>query len=222
MKSKAYFIVRTALFTLSVIALLLFLIYLVSFIVFSLRISGVWFLPTFGFFGIRTLLGSLPWLLILLVAALIVLLELFAGRISLVYKKPVVYSLFAIIAIVVTVGLVVGFSPLHAKLFHSGLPFIGPLYQGYGTADFHNVHNGRISAITANGFTMETPNGNMLTVITNDAMKQGLKEGDYVLVVGAKTDSTIKATILKKIDQDSNFFLPRRRVTRRPLPTLSI
>src|SRR5205823_1531144 len=82
MKPRAYFIARTVFFALGVIILLLFLIYLASFIVFSLRVSGLVFLPGFGFSGVRILFGSLPWLLIFLAAALIVLLEFFGQQIS--------------------------------------------------------------------------------------------------------------------------------------------
>ncbi len=215
MKSKTYFMVRTVLFTLGITVLLLFLIYVASFIVFSLRISGIWFLPIFGFHGVRILFGSLPWLLILLAAILIIALEVFAERISFVYKRPTVYSLLAIIAIVLIIGLAIGFSPFHTRLFgnarEGGLPFIGQFYRGFGAPRFHNFHNGSVSEITTDGFPITTPNGETLRVIADDAMKAGLKGGDFVIVIGERTENTIRATVLREIDEDTNFFPAHRR-----------
>ncbi len=222
MKSRSYFVMRAILFALGVCVLFLFVIYLISFIVFSLRVSGLVFLPGFGFFGLRILLGSLPWLLIILAGVLVIVLEVFAKHVSFVYKRPVVYSLLGIIGIVLITGFIIGFSPFHTSLFHNAregrLPLIGQLYRGYGAPRFHNFHNGSIIEITSDGFTMETPNGETLSVVTSDVMKKDLSEDDKVLVIGERKGDTIQANVLRKIDEDSNFFSSRKGMMRRPMP----
>ena len=66
MRPKAHFVLKTALVALGFILIILFVLYLISFIVFTLRMSGIWFAPGFGLYGIKIFLFSLPWLLILI------------------------------------------------------------------------------------------------------------------------------------------------------------
>jgi hypothetical protein len=217
MHSKAFFLARTSLLFLSIFIVFLFVVYLASFIIFSLRISGMWFLPSFGLTGFRVLFGSLPWLLILLAAAMVVLLEFFAEHISFIYKTPAVYSLLGIIGLVLFIAVIIGISPLHTRLFRGaregGLSVIGSFYRGYGAPDSYDVHNGSIAQITQDGFVIETPNGEVLTVLASQPMKQNLEVGDLVIIIGSRSKSTIHALVLRKIDEDRNFFPAPGRMT---------
>jgi hypothetical protein len=214
MKPKAYFIARMVLFVLGITVLSLFLIYIVSFIIFSSRISGGWFLPQFGFSGIGILLRSLPWLLISLSIILIIFLEIFAEHFSFIYKKATVYSLFGIIGIVLLAGFMVGLSPFHTSLFQSArngeLPLIGSFYERQGAPRFNNFHNVSVSSVGDKEFTVINPRGEILRVITEDQIDQELKEGDSILLIGQRDGDIIKFKQMRKVNEDANFF-PKHR-----------
>jgi len=221
MKPRSYFMIRTLLFALGISVLFLFVIYIVSFIVFSLRISGIAFLPLFGFRGIRILFGSLPWLLLLLAVVLIIGLEVFAEHISFIYKRPIVYSLVVIIAIVLIAGFLLGISSFHSNLFYGAqeghLPFIGSFYRGFGAPQFENIHHGIVSSLTNSGFVIETPNGEMFTVLSSSNGIKNVKDGDSVLVIGERKGNVIQASDVKKITEDLNFFPSHRRMMKERL-----
>ncbi len=222
MKPRVFFVAKTVIFILSTVVVLLFLIYLSSFIVFSLRVSGALFLPIFSFLGIRVLLVSLPWLLIFLTIFLIILLEIFAERISFIYKKPVIYSLLAIIVMILVAGFVIGFSSLHVQLLSNAkegrLQFMSPLYSDYGMPKFGKIHNGYVVELINDGLVIETPNYEILKVLAGDKMKENLKEDDLVLVVGERKNNIVKAVILKKINENDDFFpLRKKRSKNSPL-----
>ena len=68
MRPKWQFITKAALMVLGVVLAALATLYLVSFIVFILRQTGVLFVPAFGPGAFGVFFMSLPWLLILLAA----------------------------------------------------------------------------------------------------------------------------------------------------------
>ena len=53
MRSRAYFVLRTVLYILGAVLVLLLAIFLESFILFSVQRTGAWFMPGFGFSGWR-------------------------------------------------------------------------------------------------------------------------------------------------------------------------
>ena len=197
-----------------IVILALFVIYLISFIIFSLHTSGVWFLPNFGFHSIGILFSSLPWLLIVLSIVLILALEIFAERLAFVYHRPVVYSLIFIIVAVVLASILVGMTSFHSSLFENSrdynLPIIGQFYRGYGSPRIHNVHNGVVIKLADNGFTIETPNGEIFNVILDSKnlsiLQATIKVGDTVVVIGEKNGNTIQATDVRKIQEGTNLF----------------
>lgn len=201
MKPKARFVAQTLLLGLGLSVLLLFSVYIVSFITFSLRISGMVFLPGLGFMGLRILFGALPWILILLSVLLIILLEFFSGKIAFVYKRPAIYSLAVIIAIVLLAGIVIGFSQFHVKIFHAT-----PFYQELGAPKFKGFHTGIVLEKTEDGFIMKTPREEELNVFVKIKTRKQVEIGDMVLVVGKRQGDTIQAQDFRKIKQDRNFF----------------
>lgn len=225
MKSKAYFFLRVGLLMLSALVLSFFVICLISFIIFSLRSSGALFLPSFGYLGIRILFKSLPWFLILTAAALIILLEIFTKRFTFVYRRPIIYSLLAIIIIVILGGLIIDKTSFHSGFFllsrEGRLPLVGPIYRDFGAPKFNNVHYGIVSELIDNGFVIETPRGEKITIIVNSKTRlpigTDVQKGDIVVVLGERNGDMVEATDIHKTEKNINLFPPDRIRNRPPL-----
>jgi hypothetical protein len=218
MKPKIYFILRAVLLILSALVLALLIICLVSFIIFSLRSSGILFLPKFGFPGIRIFLSSLPWLFILIAITLIILLEIFTKRFTFVYRWPIIYSLLAIIFIVMLGSFVIDKTPFHSNLFwraqEGRLPAIGKLYHGYGVPRIGNVHYGVVSEVIDGGFKIETLRGEELIVMvsskTRFLLKTDIKKDDAIVVLGERNNNTVQAIDIRKVEKNINLFPSQR------------
>ncbi|MBM3206550.1 MAG: hypothetical protein FJZ43_02935 [Candidatus Staskawiczbacteria bacterium] len=219
MKPRSYFMLRGFLLGGGIFLLFLFVVYLASFIVFSLRISGVWFLPLFGFLGARILLGSLPWVLILLSVALIIAIEIFAERISFIYKRPVIMSLVGVILIVLIAGLLVGLTSFHPRIFYKSqeenIPVIGSFYKRYSLPKIENVYNGVISKIDNEKLEIETSTGQFFELHSGANLiefRRNIKEGDAVIIIGDKENDFLKVRMIREIKEDLDFFPSKRKI----------
>jgi len=218
MKPKLYFILQTIFLILSIFTLFLFVIYIVSFIAFSLRATGLLFLPKFGFPGIGIFLISFPWPLILLAIILIAALEILSKHFNFIYRRPLLYSLIGIIIIVIAIGFLVERTPFHSNLFRRSqtehLPAIEPFYRDFGVPRIPDAHIGVISEIIDGNFVIKTPRDETLTIIitpeTNFSPEKDIKEGDTIVVLGKRNDDTVQALEVHEIGKDSNLFPPPR------------
>ena len=208
MKSKMYFVLRTVLFSLITLFTALFVIFFISFIIFILKTSGVWFLPSFGFGKIGILFTSLPWLLILTALILIIVLELLVKKFSFAYRRPILYSILAILFFVILGNFIVFKTPMHDDLFlraqKGKLPIAGDFYRDFGAPNFSQVHNGIVFEIVDNGFDLETFRGEILNVVidskTNFSSDGDIRKNDRVLVLGERKNEVIEAVDIRKID----------------------
>lgn len=216
MKSKSYFIVRAFFFATLAVLVLLFSIYIFSFIIFYARISGMWFLPQFGFTEFRDLFLALPWILILFSVAMVLLLEYFAEKIEFIYKHPALYSLLAIIVITGGVSFWLGFTPFHTTVLEAvnegKLPFMAPLYQGYTAKKFMNFHHGIVSKINNDGFDIITPNGEDISVFTDGPRQDDIQEGNPIVIIGQRGGQKIHALKIKKTKENIDFFPMKERM----------
>lgn len=200
MKSKLYFVLRAILFSLITVLIFLFILFFVSFIIFSLRISGVWFLPSFGFQVTGIFLTSLPWILILVAMALIIVLEFFVKKFSFAYRRPILYSVLAIIILTASGSFVIAKTQMHSDFFWKAqerkLPMAGGFYRGLEKSKLSQVHKGVVFKMLVEGFSLETTKGEVLTVIIMPNKKISLEEinkDDRVLVLGKRENKTIEA-----------------------------
>lgn len=227
MRPKIYFVLRGVLIALSIVFVILFVLYLVSFVFFSLRISGVWYLPRFGFPGLGIFLVSFPWLLIVIAILLIIVLEVLVKRFSFTYRRPILYSILGIVILVFLVSFIIGRTQLHSELFwrarEGRLPVIGEFYRGYGMPGPRDVHHGMISGITDDGFQVEKTDGQIVNIIITDTTRfpsgADFEEGDMVVVFGKQDNSIIKASGIIKADEEfKDFISPRGPRSPRPMP----
>ncbi len=213
MKPKIHFILRTLLIVLGIVVLALFILYLISFVTFTLRASGLWFLPGFGFHGVRILFTSIPWLLVLTALFLIVILETLVERFSFAYRRPILYSTIAIVLIVVVSSFLINKTQFHPFLFRQAQegrlpPIAGEFYRGFSAPKFQDVHRGVVSEITDDGFRVEMSDGEILEVIVSSETRfpfgTGIKESDTVIILGERDNGTVRASDVRKIDDNLN------------------
>lgn len=184
------------------LAAFLALIFFASFVFFTLDRTGAWFLPAFGARGLWALVSAVPWLVIVAVIAFVACLELMALRFRFVYRRPLLYSLGAVLALAIVGAFVVGLTPLHdtfnSLAARSRLPVFGGLYRSFGPQHSHTVHIGTIMAVTSDGFTLSDRQGNIFSVVVGPktVFPSGVDfaQNDRVIVLGPLTaTSTIAA-----------------------------
>jgi hypothetical protein len=201
MRPRWHFVLKGFLLLVGMGVLALWLIYLVSFIVFALVTSGVIVIPFFGFQGLVGFLLALPWLLILVAAVFIVLLEILVNKYSFGYRKPLLYTLFGVVGFTVIGTFLVSQSGIHdlamQRSVESRLPLVGGMYKGYGIKPNEQVHIGEILAVNDNGFVIdERMNGQLNVVFTESTRKPPelvFKVGDKVIVFGSRLEDEIEA-----------------------------
>jgi len=223
MRPKFYFALKTLLISGIIFLVVLLMAFLVSFISFHLRASGIWYLTAFGWQGLGVYLRLLPWFLIILSIVLILLLEILARRFSFVWRRPLFYSLLAIILIAVVGGFVIEKSSLHPQLFWQAregkLLLMGPMYREFGMPRFRDVHRGVVEEVTENGFKIRTFDEQLLTVVLvrepRFPLEKEIKQGDSVVVMGARQNDTVRAFGIRKVDDEFRAF--ESRPARRPI-----
>jgi hypothetical protein len=207
MRPRWHFILGGVLMAISAILVLCITLYVVSFIIFTLKQTGAWFGPAFGARGWLALLFALPWIPILCALLLIATLEILVRRYEFAYQKPLLYSVLVIVSVVAVSG---GFvAPLHRAPFRAArenrLPVGGALYRGFGMQRFGDMHRGTVVDMTGNTFIIKDNRGTTSTVIilpeTRLPFGLNVKSGDTVIVVGIEKSGIIRAFGLREIEE---------------------
>lgn len=196
---KFLFSLRGALFSLAIIVIFLIILFLASFILFSLQASGLWRLPIFGLKGIDLLIKNFPWILIALVITLVVIFEVLVNRYSFSYKRPLLYSFLVIIMMVIISSFFVLKTPLHKKIYQNskGDAFIQSFYDKYLNPPPEEFHPGTVLEINTTGFILERGDKTTISVkiSKNTQMPSNFEihEGGRLLVVGKIKNGAIEA-----------------------------
>lgn len=204
MKPKWQFVLTGVLFVVGVILILSTLLLLTSFIFFSVNRSGISLGPAFGPRGIIIFLKYLPWALIGLSIIFVIILEILVRRYSFGYRKPLLFSLVAILLIVITGGIAA--APLHKEPFkranENKLPFAGPIYRGFEPRNFRDVNKGEITEMFENGFRIKNADGEELKAFLPEQIlpqfKNDFKLGDNIVIFGRRNFNEIQAFGVKK------------------------
>lgn len=200
MKPRWHFVLRGTLAVLGGVIIALLLLYLVSFIIFALRQTGVAVVPAFGLRGWLSFARHLPWLLIVFSLIFILLLELFVRRYQFAYRRPLFISALAIIGIVVAGGFVVANTSLHPQLLRYAqqhrLPVGERMYRDLDERRLADIYRGIIVATTSQGFIIEDRQGTssiLLTSSTRQPRERELLPGDFVVIFGDFASGTVTA-----------------------------
>ncbi len=213
MRPKWHFVLKSILMILGVVLFLLVSIYVVSFIIFALHESGIWFTPVFGGRGWFSFFRSLPWLLIVLSLLFIVILEVMVRRFSFGYRQPLLYSALGIICITTFGSVIIAQTSFHRFLFRAAennqLPFVGDFYRGFGSPDISDVHIGMLDHFSEEGFTLigrrHESKEVILNATTSFPLGTDFAAGDIIMVIGEDEDGVIHALGVRKLDDTFDF-----------------
>jgi hypothetical protein len=210
MKPKWHFVLRTILLLLGLVLAALVLLYTISFIIFVLHQTGAWFVPGFGIHGLTEFLMSFPWLIVLVAALFIAILELLVRQYAFGYRKPLLYTTIGVIFLTVGGGFVVAGTSFHRGLFDQAnqdhLPVAGGFYKMYGRPHRDNVAIGAITQIIDDdGYMIEDRRDQLFQIIfdTSTDFPDGrdFKIGDSIVIFGNhNTDNSIQALGIRKIE----------------------
>jgi hypothetical protein len=213
MRPRWHFVLLSALSVIGAFILLLTLLYVTSLAMFFLRDSGAWYTPSFGGRGWYPLLHSLPWFLILLIVAFMIVLDLLVRRFAFVYKKPLLLSAIGILLLIFFGGFFIAQTPLHRMIMlsarHGDLPSpIDMLYRGpMRVPPPSDTYHGQILVIVPGGFTLVDEEGAGTTTVlvtpeTRLPYGEDFKPGERVVVVGDTTATgTVRAFGIREIDE---------------------
>jgi len=194
MRPKFYFILKFLLFGLCIIIFFAISLYLFSFIFFILNINGAWLLTGFGLGGIKSLLISLPWFLILIAVILVLLIEFFIASFNFAYRRPLIYSIAIVLLFAIIGGVLVPKTSLHQNLLLSAekekLPIFGPFYLNYSRIHFPDTHTGIVSSLSEEVIEIRELDGQMLRIpiLGKEILpsNEKIEREDIIIMMGEK------------------------------------
>lgn len=199
MRPQWYFALRGALIGTGALIAFCLALYLASFAVFLMNETGAWEAPLYGTDGLVPFLRAIPATLILLSLVFIAVLETLVRRHSFAYRAPLLYSLIAVLATVMTASAFV--APLHRAPFrvarHGGMRIGGQLYRRFGVGRVRNVRHGTIDGLVNNGFILRNIEDatSLVRVSPKTHLPKSMvfKIGDTVTIFGIEGDEAIEA-----------------------------
>lgn len=205
MKPQWFFVLTGALFIVGIILVLCALLLLTSFIFFSINQSGIGFGPGFGARGTLIFFEYLPWTLIGLSVVFIIILEILVRRYSFGFKNPLLFSLLAILLIVIAGGIAA--APLHKEPFkrasENNPPFAGSFYREFMPEIPADVNKAEFIGTFESGFIVKNDQNEELSVFLPELafsqLKNNFEPGDNMIIFGRRDLNEIQAFGVKKI-----------------------
>ncbi len=206
-RSRAYFILKSAAIVVGVLILVCVAIYAGSFFFFIPGAQHTWLLTNFGWRGYVSFFLSLPWVLFFLAIILVVIIEIISWKFTRLYRRPILYSFLTFIIVVSIVSAAVAKTTLHRRLFESAnrhhLPMVGGFYKHFGMRQARDIHFGEVLLQGTDEWNVRTTNEGNLRVIINDDTRFPINDTvaphDYVVIFGPRDDDYITAHGIHKI-----------------------
>jgi hypothetical protein len=128
MHSKTFFALKVALLVIVALLVLVTSALLVSFMIFSLRVSGRLFLLGFGGRGFVAFFVTFPWFILLADILFVVLFERLLNHFKFAYRTPLVYTIGASALIIILAGFGLDKISIHETLFQEAVGHrLGPV-----------------------------------------------------------------------------------------------
>jgi hypothetical protein len=207
MRSRSFFIWRNVLMLLALVLFALAGVFIVSFVIFALRTSGVSDLPQFGLHGVHEFLIYFPWLFLPAFLLFVWLIERFVRQYSFGYRIPLLYVSGAIVGIILVMSWVVLATPAHERLFESAranhLPLAGPFYLFFGNSHPDDFYMGQVISANPPKYVIQTRDGSRVSCETNKSTAfydpTPIQVGDFIEMVGEEKGQVVTAYDIRKI-----------------------
>ncbi len=209
-------VLGTALYAAACIVCGMLLLYLVSLAFHVVLRSGAWYGPAFGVRGVRAFFAPLPWWLIVLAVACLAAVDILGRRYSFGYRRPALATLGLVTAAVVIGGYLIELTPFHSyvgtspRLVRYPLPV--QLYRDSEGGRFNRVYPGRVVKLYPGSLVLKELAGDEFMVVLPTATPihalARLELGDFVVVFGDRTGTSVKAFGVKEMQQPSWFREP--------------
>lgn len=135
MKPRWYFVLRFVLNILLVCLVFFVTVYLLSFIGLVLREKELFNLFDLSPGGMKMLMTSIPWVIVMLSISLVMVLYVLVRDHSFVYKKPVAYIFSGLVLLVILIGFVIHILDVNFRFARLGEdirnPLMGPMHKYY-------------------------------------------------------------------------------------------
>ncbi|HUX81051.1 MAG TPA: hypothetical protein VMV38_01885, partial [Candidatus Paceibacterota bacterium] len=153
MRSRIFFTIRAIFIGAISLLILAASLFILSFVFFSVRESGVHYLLEFGEQGIGAFVALFPWRTLLLVFLLLIALEILLRNFKFGYRFPLLRIFLWILVTGVLGSILIGFTPLHSFLLSKAdndqLPLIGSWYEQIHDSHLaQGVYRGEVSSTT--------------------------------------------------------------------------
>lgn len=190
MKPRWHFVLQTALAITGVVGLLLALLFVMSFVVFTMGNNGLTHVPLDLAVGWLMIARNTPWMLIVVALIFIVLLEILVRQYAFSYKRPLIYTATAIVLVSALGSFLLVKTPLHGALQERArvhqLPLGEKLYHHYPMKKIEGIKRGMIQEFTERGFLLREGNERAVIILTpKTRAPHDLQEQEYVVVVGS-------------------------------------
>ncbi len=206
MKSRTYFTTKVILLVLLIIATCVTSSFLISYIFFSLEVSGRLTLLGFGARGIRTFFDLFPWHLFFLELLFLIMLSFALQHFRFGYRHPALYLIVGGLMMSSLIGFSFSKLAIHEQLLyhyeHGRFPAGTQLYERIRISpERPDIFRGIIVAINNDNFTILTLRGTQaVEVPKNINPEHFLKVGDNVFVAGEVTHGYIRAYGIRKVN----------------------
>jgi hypothetical protein len=215
MRPKLYFVMKTGLILAVAFLILLTSIFIAGLVLFSVRVNGHDSLLSFGPRGIELFLRTIPWTLVLLEVALIVLFEWLIRQFRFGYQRPALYLLLALIVSFGVFGTALdrgtSFNDDRFQEAEQGESFfpLGEIYEGLRqpAPEALGIYRGIVLSRDRDVLVMSHDDRDAdgddgtWTVILPAGFDGRLQKGDRVYVVGDKDGDSIRAYGVRLLDR---------------------
>jgi xanthosine utilization system XapX-like protein len=196
MKPRWHFLLESFLWIVGGVMVFLIAIYLLSFVMFILRVSGVGLVPLYGMRGIIFLIATSPWVLIITTGLFIGILYVLVRRYSFSYRTPVIYTLLGTVIGVLVLSSIIHMLAMHAQLRslseRHAIPGFSQLYKRMPERP-EGIYFGKIITIDNESFTLQKENDVLVTVTLHNWTRlpsDPLSEGTVVIIFGESVSSS--------------------------------
>lgn len=208
MLPKAFFTAKSAVTVLEWVLLGGLAVFFISFAIFYIRSSEYAMLPAFGYWGNRALLSYFPWLTSGLALIMLLFLAYLVFQKNFASQKPALYTLLAVLLIIISGGFVLANTPLHQGLQNSAqkgrLPLMGRMYSGSGSVSGHNLFIGTVRNLRTGQFELIQEDNITRDVIFNNNTRWphgNIKEGQAIAIMGSLQNGKIEAWGISPLEQ---------------------